>query len=189
MAMRVYLAGPDVFLPEPTARAAALKQVCARHGLEGVSPLDEPPGEPACWGGLPEPHRIARRNQALIRSCQALIANLTPFRGPSADVGTAFEVGFAAALGLSVFGWSNDPRPFAGRTLAFLGANASPAAPGWRDAEGLWVEDFSLIDNLMIEGAIVASGGALMLGAVAEGARWRDLDAFTGAVAALARLR
>ena len=36
----VYLAGPDVFLPDPAGRAAALKSVCARHGLRGVSPLD-----------------------------------------------------------------------------------------------------------------------------------------------------
>ena len=50
--MRVYLAGPDVFLPDPTARAAALKAVCARHGLIGVSPLDEMSGSPPDWGSM-----------------------------------------------------------------------------------------------------------------------------------------
>ena len=38
--MRVYLAGPDVFVPDAAGRAAALKSICARHGLIGVSPLD-----------------------------------------------------------------------------------------------------------------------------------------------------
>jgi nucleoside 2-deoxyribosyltransferase len=179
--MRVYLAGPDVFLPDAAARAAALKAVCDRHGLHGVSPLDALADEPAAWSGLPEALRIARRNEAHIRTCQALVANLTPFRGPSADVGTVLEVGFARALGLPVWAWSNDPRPFAERTRAFLGT-----ADG-RDAEGLLVEDFALHDNLMIEGAVLASGGTLVLGDVPAPARWRDLGAFTRCVAALAR--
>jgi nucleoside 2-deoxyribosyltransferase len=187
--MRVYLAGPDVFLPDPFARAAALKAVCARHGLQGVSPLDELTGEPASWAVLAEARRIALRNEAHIRSCQALIANLTPFRGPSADAGTVFELGFARALGLRVFAWSNDARPFAERTRAFLGGTARHAGDGWRDAEGLLLEDFSLADNLMIEGAVLASGGELVLGDVPETARWQDLDAFGRVAAAVAEGR
>ncbi len=184
--MRVYLAGPDIFLPDPFARAEALKGVCARHALHGVSPLDDLADEPACWAVLPEARRIALRNEAHIRSCQALIANLTPFRGPSADAGTVFEVGFARALGLPVFAWSNDSRPFADRTRAFLGAAASRAGDCWRDSEGLLLEDFALSDNLMIEAAVLASGGALMLGEVADAARWHDLDAFARVVMAVA---
>jgi hypothetical protein len=57
-----------------------------------------------------------------------------------------------------------------------------------RDAEGLLVEDFSLADNLMIEGAVLASGGTLTLGDVPESARWQDFGAFARAVGALARL-
>lgn len=178
--MRVYLAGPDVFLPDPVARAAALKAVCAGYGLEAVSPLDALAGEPAAWAGLPEGLRIARRNEAHIRSCQALIANVTPFRGPSADVGTVFEIGFARALGLPVWAWSNDSRLFVERTRACLGTT------GPYDAEGLLVEDFALHDNLMVEGAVLASGGALMLAEVPARARWRDLGAFGRCVAAVA---
>ena len=29
--MRAYLAGPDVFLPDPVARGADLKRICAAH--------------------------------------------------------------------------------------------------------------------------------------------------------------
>jgi nucleoside 2-deoxyribosyltransferase len=177
-----------VFLPDPFARVAALKEICARHGLLGVSPLDALAGEPAAWSALPEAHRIAQRNEAHIRTCQALIANLTPFRSSSADAGTVLEVGFARALGLPVFAWSNDARPFTERTRAFLGAAARRGADGLRDAEGLLVEDFSLADNLMIEGAVLASGGTLTLGDVPESARWQDFGAFARAVGALARL-
>lgn len=184
--MRVYLAGPDVFFPDPFARAAALKAVCARHGMHGVSPLDALPDEPVAWGDLSEARRIALRNEAHIRSCQALVANLTPFRGPSADVGTVFEMGFARALGLRVFAWSNDARPFADRSRSFLGAAVRRAADGWRDDEGLLLEDFFLSDNLMIEAAVLDSGGVLALGAVPAAARWHDLDAFARSIAALA---
>ena len=36
-----------------------------------------------------------------------VIANMTPFRGPSMDVGTAVELGYSFARGLPVFGYTN----------------------------------------------------------------------------------
>jgi nucleoside 2-deoxyribosyltransferase len=188
--MRVYLAGPDVFLPEPLARAAALKAVCARHGLVGVSPLDAlDGGEPDSWRALPEPLRIARRNEAHIAGCAALVANLTPFRGPSADAGTVFELGFMRALGRPVFGWSNCAEAFATRTRAFCAPAARAGADGtWRDGEGLLLEDFSpLADNLMIDGAIIASGGVLVAHDLPRASVWTDLAAFEACIALVAR--
>jgi nucleoside 2-deoxyribosyltransferase len=177
--MRVYLAGPDVFLPDPRARGAALKRVCARHGLSGVFPLDALEREPEEWIGLAEPHRIALRNEAHLRAADALIANLTPFRGPSADVGTVFELGFMRALGRPVFGWSTGHADFSARTRAFLGDAAARAADGvWRDGEGMALESFGCLDNLMIDGAVVASGGVLEVAELSGENRWTDLAAF-----------
>lgn len=175
----VYLAGPDVFLPDAPARAARLKAICARHGLSGVSPLDPLcGGDPPDWAALPEPLRIARRNEAHIAGCAALIANLTPFRGPSADPGTVFELGFMRALGRPVYGWSNCAIPFASRTRAFLAGHPR---------EALAVEEFpGMADNLMIDGAIHASGGRLITRAVAPAARWHDLAAFEEVAALVA---
>jgi len=187
--MRVYLAGPDVFLPDPLGRADLLRAVCARHGLVGVSPLDSlPAGDPAPWASLSEARRIALRNEAHIASCGAMIANLTPFRGPSADAGTVFELGFMRALGRPVFGWSNNADRFLDRTRAFCGDSASLAADGtWRDSDGMVLEDFAgVADNLMIDGAILASGGALVARAVPACALWTDLGAFETCVAAAA---
>ena len=168
-----------MFLPDPLARGAAMKAICARHGLVGVFPLDDLPDEPAAWGDLSEAFRIARRNEAHIASCDALVANLTPFRGASADVGTVFELGFMRALGRKVFGWSNDATPFAARTRAQVGG-------GEADEDGMAIEDFGLSDNLMLEGAINASGGAMMLRDCPPETRWTDLSAFE---ACLLRLR
>ncbi len=184
MRPRVYLAGPDVFLPDADAVAARKKAICAAHGLDGIFPTDTaPPQEP----GLPEHARIYRANEAHLRSADAVIANLTPFRGPSADAGTVYEVGFMRALGRPVFGYSTDPRQFAARSIAILGDTATRNADGyWRDADGLFVESFGLIDNLMIDCGILASGGAIFLAAGAD--PWRDTVAFERAVAACATL-
>lgn len=56
-------------------------------------------------------------NENLIETCEIVIANLTPFRGPSADVGTAYEMGFAHALIKKVFAFTNAAEPFTERTI------------------------------------------------------------------------
>ena len=169
MIPRVYLAGPDVFLPDPLARAAAQKRICTGLGLVGVSPLDALDGEPAAWMGLPEAHRIARRNEAHIRSSQAILANITPFRGPSADAGTVYEIGFGRALGLPVFAYTTTLEDYATRVRP-------RAAPNARcDDDGFAIEDFALADNLMIACGIQDSGGAITRLA---GEAWSGLAAF-----------
>lgn len=50
---------------------------------------------------------IGRRNAAAIRTCALLVAYLD---GQEVDSGTAAEVGYAAALGLTCFGWRSDLR-------------------------------------------------------------------------------
>ena len=174
MSLRVYLAGPDVFLPQPDQRAARMKALCAVRGLVGVSPLDDlSGGDPADWAGLPEPLRIARRCEAHIATCDVMVANLTPYRGPSADAGTVYELGYMRALGRRVFGWSNDARPFAQRSRAFCGVE------GRVDAAGMLIEDFDgMADNLMIDGGIAASGGAFVRQTVAPAELWTSLAAF-----------
>jgi nucleoside 2-deoxyribosyltransferase len=176
MLSRVYLAGPDVFFPQATLWAAGKKTICDRYGIAGVSPLDDLPDEPAEWAALPFWRRIALRNEAHIKSCQGLIANLTPFRGPSADVGTVYEVGFARALGLAIFGYATTTEAFLPRTLRALGGEAKARRDGtWHDGDGLLVEQFGLFDNLMIEGGITGSGGVLITG---NAGKWDDLSLF-----------
>ena len=184
--MKVYLAGPDVFLPDADAIAARKRAICAAHGLAGIFPVDNHPQHPE-EADFPRWLWIYRRNEAHMRGADAVIANLTPFRGPSADAGTVYEVGFMRALGKRVLGYSNVAADFLPRTLGFLGAAAHRDATGrWRDGAGMAVEEFGLADNLMIDGGIHEAGGLLVRREVPEAARFTDLAAFEACVAALA---
>ena len=51
----------------------------------------------------------------MMDACDAIIANLTPFRGPGADAGTVYELGYMAGRGKFCLGYSNDPAPYATR--------------------------------------------------------------------------
>jgi nucleoside 2-deoxyribosyltransferase len=134
MRRRIYLAGPDVFRPDAKDYGAHLKRLCQAHGFEGCFPLDEPAQ------GSADIFAACLRQ---LRACDLVLANLSPFRGASADVGTAVELGMAHAMGKPVFAWSST----AGETYA---ARATRHADGWQ------VEDFGLTDNLMLVEALAA---------------------------------
>jgi nucleoside 2-deoxyribosyltransferase len=174
---RVYLAGPDVFLPRPLEAAAAKKQLCAQYGFEGVFPLDaelELAGLPPLEAAL----RISRANEDLIRSCELVIAHVTPFRGPSADVGTAYEMGFARALGKRVFAYTNVELEFATRTERWVREVRARPDGQREDEHGMQLESFGLDDNLMLIGAVVDSGGALVRATAPPGREFSGLAAF-----------
>lgn len=185
MTLRVYLAGPELFLPDADAMFAAKKSLCARHGLIGVAPLDDPPGGCPDPEPLPRWQAIYQCNETHLRCCDVLIANLTPFRGISADPGTVFELGFMRALGRPVFGYSTTATPFSARTSRAVGAAGGASGT---DHEGLSIEDFGLADNLMIDGAIAASGGRFVVADVGAADRWRDLSLFEDCVREAARM-
>ncbi len=134
---RVYLAGPEVFRPDAAAEGERLRAICAGHGLSAIYPLD---------GGSAEDHALGIRARCILglRAADAVVANISPFRGAHMDPGTAWEIGFAQARGLPVFLWSCDPRPMAERIPAADG-DGTP-----RDADGHLIEDFGQPENLMI---------------------------------------
>lgn len=155
---KIYLAGPDVFLPDAVAVGRAKRAICDRHGLDGIYPLDgERPGEAAA--GPEAGFAIAAANEAKMRACDVIVANLSPFRGPSADPGTAYELGFMRALGRPCFGYTNDPRPLVARIEAFIGEPLGRLPDGRLvAADGLVAESFGLSDNLMLHEAVGLDG-------------------------------
>ena len=145
---RVYLAGPDVFFYRPTVLGERLKKFAANIGLEGLYPLDAEiellnrPATPVPGEMIVIKRENARMireaNMAMIRKADAVCANMIPFRGPSADVGTAWEMGYAAGLGKIVSSYSHNEKTYAERVLP----------------DNFQVEDFLLHDNLMLAGAM-----------------------------------
>lgn len=171
---RIYLAGPEVFLPDALAMGRAKQELSAHHGFEGVFPLDAS----LDLAGLPkreQARRISVANEAAMRSCDALIANLTPFRGASMDAGTAFEVGFMRALGRPVLGYTNVVADYRRRAEVY---RKSVVPTPDADAPDIAIEDFDLAENLMIEVAILASGGEVIRRGVPPGREMRDLAGF-----------
>lgn len=138
----VYLAGPDVFLPEAGQLAQTQKALCRKHGFEPLHPFDQ--------ATLSSPD-IFRTNIDMIRHADAVLANLDPFRGPEVDSGTAFEIGFAAALGKIIIGYVSRPENLMQRVERLHGSLRYDAPAGlWRDRDGNLVEDFGHAVNLML---------------------------------------
>ncbi|QQE06265.1 nucleoside 2-deoxyribosyltransferase [Cupriavidus sp. ISTL7] len=159
----VYLAGPDVFRPDALAHGQTLKALCAQHGFTGLFPLDHQ--LPAGLAGEAAARWIYQANAALIRRADLVMANLDDFRGPGEpDSGTAFEVGFAVALGKPVWAYTGDPGTIVERATAGHDAEGRPL-----DAHGFHVEDFGLGKNLMLACSVqlVQGGPAQCLAAMA----------------------
>lgn len=97
---------------------------------------------------------IYRANVTMIHAADAGIFNLSPFRGPSADAGTVFELGLMVGLGKPCFAYTNDARPLLTRMQALGEAIQDPATGLWADLSGHSIEDFGNSDNLMIDMAL-----------------------------------
>lgn len=143
--INAYMAGPDVFLQNAREKADEMRVLCRRHGIEPLIPADN--DEPS--QDLPEERRslrIFRNNVALIDRAPVVFANLEPFRGPSADVGTVWEIGYAYARGKRIFAYS----PAISHYLSRVSPRRTLAKEDWVDQQGMLIENFGLFDNLMI---------------------------------------
>lgn len=91
---------------------------------------------------------IYRANIGLIERADAVLANLNFFRGAEPDSGTAFEVGYATALGKPVYGYVDDAGSYAERIRRhapeLIGEDPT------RDRDGMTLEEFGLPLNLML---------------------------------------
>jgi len=175
MTITAYLAGPDVFLPNAREHARRKVELCARYGIAGRAPLDENTDLKALSGEMTW-DEIFGQNLAMMEGSDAIIANLTPFRGASADAGTLVELGWFLGRGRPAFGYSQVALPFAERSRQQIAAVADPLP-------GVVIEEFDLPDNLMVAGALLASGNALMVPHDGRARAFDALDLFERCVA------
>lgn len=134
---KIYLAGPDVFRFDAIDFGMKLKAKCHEYGYKGMYPFDNEVDLTQDKRSMAK--EIFTANRHMIDNCDIVIANLEPFRGPSADVGTVWECGYALGLGKKVYGYRESKELYKDK------AGYDPART---------VEDFDLGDNLMIDCSI-----------------------------------
>jgi len=156
---RVYTAGPAVFFPDLADRIATSHHNAQANGLEAIVPGDVL-DRPADFPSSPTMHDIYQLNVDRLLRSDAVVADLTPFRGPSADAGTVWEIGFAIALGKPVFGYTSDAREY-----------REKVAP-----DGLRIEDHGAVDNLMIAASVQSVVGGQDEAMAAVAAWWQSRD-------------
>ena len=168
---RIYLAGPMVFLPDPQPVFKIMKRICARHGLEGVAPLDNQVELQGLRPGKRLMRAIVRADIALMDRLDGGLFCLDGFRrSPEMDPGTAFEIGYMKALGKPLAGWSADGRSYPAKVARFFqdvfgqkllptAADAGGASGSRRDPDGILVHSKSCVQNGMIHIGIELGGG------------------------------
>jgi nucleoside 2-deoxyribosyltransferase len=185
MTKKIYLAGPEVFLPN-AREMLDLKAALAREaGFMPLSPgdLEIPPADTKTGHGC----NINAVDERMMLEADAVIANLTPFRGIAADTGTSYELGFMCALGKPVFAYTNVAANHFTRIKAqYNGVAAIDETGRYRGPDGLSIENFDMADNLMLHGGILRRGGVVIVGNAPEEALYTDLEAYKRCLAAAA---
>jgi nucleoside 2-deoxyribosyltransferase len=176
MVPKAYLAGPDVFRPDAVAHARSKIEICRRYGLQGLAPLNQDVA-PSVETAAGRWQTVFDKDIVMMEACDCIIANLTPFGGASADAGTLIEVGWFLGRGKPIFAYSNTRASFEERMTRQLALAEDDAG------RAMAIEGFHLADNLMIVGAVTASGYPII---VPDGKAARDsgaLDVFEACVA------
>ena len=146
--------------------------------MRGLYPLDNAVDLSAADASL----AIFKGNEAMMDAADAIIANLTPFRGPSADAGTVYELGYMAGRGKFCLAYSNDPALYVERVSGSIDVTKS-ATGHLIDGDGLTVEDFGLPDNLMMIHTLDLHGARLVTPRQQPADIWHDLTSFEACVA------
>lgn len=170
----VYLAGPMVFRSDAEQVFAEMKAILANLGLRGVAPVDNQAHLQGIAQGAALNRAIYEADVEIMRSVDAAIFDLTPFRrATEMDSGTAFEAGYCRCLDIPMAGWTTERRHYPelvkeyfedryGQALAASDLAGDGAKSGLlRDPDGMLVHSEGLYQNLMIEAGIEAAGGAV----------------------------
>ena len=174
---KLYIAGPEVFLVNAREQMDRKAALVRQYGFEPLCPgdLDIPAQKTKKAFGL----AISKVNEGMMNAADGVIANLTPFRGQWADVGTVFELGYMCALGKMVAAYTNVAGDHYQRTLDFYDNQITEDAKGYkRGPDGLSLEDFEMADNLMLDGGVERRGGIVAVHGAAPGELYTDLTAF-----------
>ena len=169
-----YLAGPDVFFPNPVELGEKKKLALKKVNIFGHFPLDNLLTPEDFKDLRVARNKIGAGNEKIMRDCclpgriGLILVNMTPWHGPSMDVGTAFEAGYMSALSekanVIIIGYTDNPDCFKDRVIKHYGGIDKIVVKDGesRGPDGYLIEDFDATDNLMITHAIEKTGGAIV---------------------------
>jgi len=160
--VKVYFAGPDVFYKDSDQIAENKKAALQAREITGIYPSDNKienfsfSKETAA--------KIFQCNIDLMDECDVILANMTPWRGPSMDAGTISEIVYGATKGKLVIGYYEGDVPlYTERVVSHYKGKVSRNENGSITAleDNTSIENFEQKDNLMIPGFIKMSGGKI----------------------------
>lgn len=160
--LRLYLAGPEVFLPNGLENAKKQRELCEKYGFIPMHPMDNN----VDLGDLDmnTAMRIYRADIDQIRKSDVLVANCNGFRGVCMDDGTAYELGFGNALGKPSYGYIRELTSLVERTIRDYPCHLLWGGK-YLDREGYLVtDDFGTSINLMMQCGMLQTQGRLVEG-------------------------
>jgi len=155
---KIYLAGFDVFYPDAITVLQQKKQLCEKYGFVGLAPLDNEVD-------FSQPKEKIRKliyeaNIKLMNEADIFCVNLNAFRHGEPDPGTVFEIGYGTGLAKEVYIYVDSQESMLEKTRSF--DNKCKNKNGiWFDGNGLMIEDFDGMFNLMITESTTIINGSL----------------------------
>ncbi|EEB06908.1 nucleoside 2-deoxyribosyltransferase [Schizosaccharomyces japonicus yFS275] len=188
---KIYLAGDTVFWPDALERFGKMKAICREYGLHGVAPFDGQADVQDSSPGFETSMKIAAMDRSLMNECDAGVFCINPYRrAADMDPGTAVELGYMAAQGKPLAGYTDDGRLYTEKVKDYRATawkdelvlrTAKGGSGSFEDADGILVHSEGMYQNIMVEGFIRMSGSSVFVSK-------DSMDAFRMAIADLKRL-
>lgn len=179
---RLYLAGPEVFLPNAKEYAEWQRALCHKYDFEPLHPMDNnlDLGEMDYSTAI----RIYKGDVGQVRKCDIVVANCNPFRSVCViDDGTAYELGFGNALCKPSYGYIKKMECLVTRTIRDYPTELNTVLDLYVDNEGYVVTDaFETSINLMMQCGMTETGGRLIEGDFEDCLRAIREDILSGAL-------
>jgi len=155
---KIYLAGFDVFYENAIEVLNTKKALCDKYGFIGLAPLDNEVDFSQTKAQIRKV--IYEANIKLMHEADILCVNLNAFRHGEPDSGTVFEIGYGVALGKEVYIYLDSDESMLDKTKAH--DDKCVYKDGlWFDQNGLMIEDFDGMFNLMINESTTIINGNL----------------------------
>lgn len=159
---KLYLAGPEIFLPNAIEYANQQRALCEKYGFIGLHPMDNniDLGQRSMKTAL----KVYQCDVRQVRECDIVVANCNLFRGALMDDGTAYELGYGNALGKPSYGYINKKIGYVNRvTQNYPWCEIERGVRADKDGY-LLLDDFGAEINLMMQCGMTTNGGRLVIG-------------------------